>query len=163
MFYLDLFRALEQHHVRYLLVGGLAMNLHGVPRTTMDVDLMLALDERNKDAFVKASRALALTPVPPVAVEDLFDAHKRRAWATAKNMIVFALRPAQLQGPTVDVLIDPRCEFEAALARAVWREVQGVRIALAAIEDLIRLKEHTGRAQDQADVEHLRRIMHRSL
>ncbi|MBI2312870.1 MAG: hypothetical protein HYU77_10250 [Betaproteobacteria bacterium] len=30
MFYLDLFRALERHRVRYLLVGGLAMNLHGV-------------------------------------------------------------------------------------------------------------------------------------
>ncbi len=40
MFYLDLFKALEKHKVRYLLVGGLAMNLHGVPRATMDVDLV---------------------------------------------------------------------------------------------------------------------------
>ncbi len=163
MFYLDLFRALEQHKVRYLLVGGLAMNLHGVPRTTMDVDLVLALDEGNKDAFVKASRALALTPVPPVKLEDLFDPRKRRAWANDKNMIVFALRPAQTQGPTVDVLIEPALELEAAFARALWREVQGVRIALAAIEDLIRLKERTGRAQDQADIEHLRRIAHNSV
>ena len=44
MFYLNLFKALEKHKVQYLLVGGLAMNLHGVPRTTMDVDLVLALD-----------------------------------------------------------------------------------------------------------------------
>jgi hypothetical protein len=47
MFYLDLFRALNDHQVRYLLVGGLAMNLHGVPRMTMDVDLILAMDEAN--------------------------------------------------------------------------------------------------------------------
>ena len=39
MFYLDLFRALDKHRVNYVLVGGLAMNLHGVPRMTMDVDL----------------------------------------------------------------------------------------------------------------------------
>lgn len=32
MFYLDLFQRLEEQQVRYLLVGGLAMNLHGVPR-----------------------------------------------------------------------------------------------------------------------------------
>jgi hypothetical protein len=40
MFYLDLFRSLNDHQVRYLLVGGLAMNLHGVPRMTMDVNLV---------------------------------------------------------------------------------------------------------------------------
>ncbi len=40
MFYLDLFKALEKHKVRYLLVGGLAMNLHGVPRATMDVSCL---------------------------------------------------------------------------------------------------------------------------
>jgi hypothetical protein len=36
MFYLDIFKALEKHRVRYLLIGGLAMNLHGVPRMTME-------------------------------------------------------------------------------------------------------------------------------
>ncbi len=46
MFYLEVFRALEEHKVRYLLVGGLAMNLHGVPRMTMDIDLVIALDTK---------------------------------------------------------------------------------------------------------------------
>jgi hypothetical protein len=45
MFYLDLFRCLHERHVRYLLAGGLAMNLHGVARMTMDIDLVIALDE----------------------------------------------------------------------------------------------------------------------
>ena len=158
MFYLDLFRALEQHKVRYLLVGGLAMNFHGVPRMTMDVDIVLALDPKNKDAFVDASRSLKLRPVAPVSLDDLFDPVKRRVWIDTKNMIVFALRPDDASGPTVDILMDPVIEMEAAFSRAQSRDVQGVRIAFAAIDDLIRLKEHTGRAQDQADVAHLRRI-----
>jgi hypothetical protein len=58
MFYLDLFRCLHEHDVRYLLVGGLAMNLHGVPRMTMDVDLILAMDDANLGAAARA-RALA--------------------------------------------------------------------------------------------------------
>ena len=163
MFYLDLFRALEQHQVRYLLVGGLAMNLHGVPRTTMDVDIVLALDSENREVFLAAARALGLKPVAPIALTDLFDAAKRREWMRTKNMIAFALRPSDIQGPTVDVLIEPGIDVEAALARVVWREVQGVRIPLVSIEDLIRLKENTGRAQDQADIEHLQRVAKKPL
>jgi hypothetical protein len=37
MFYLELFQKLESANIRYMLVGGLAMNLYGVPRSTMDV------------------------------------------------------------------------------------------------------------------------------
>lgn len=35
MFYLELFQKLEAEKIRYMLVGGLAMNLHGIPRATM--------------------------------------------------------------------------------------------------------------------------------
>ena len=163
MFYLDLFRALEQHKVRYLLVGGLAMNLHGVPRTTMDVDLVVALDPANLKAFLVAFEALRLKPVAPVSLNDMLDPARRQQWLKEKNMLVFALRPPEIQGPTVDVLIDPPVDVEAALTRTVWREVQGVRISLISVEDLIRLKEKSGRAQDRSDIDHLRRLAGKSL
>ena len=163
MFYLDLFRALEQHKVRYLLVGGLAMNLHGVPRTTMDVDLVVALDPANLKAFLVAVEALRLSPVAPVSLNDMLDPARRQQWLKEKNMLVFALRPPEIQGPTVDVLIDPPVDVEAALTRTIWREVEGVRIPLISVEDLIHLKEKSGRAQDRSDIEHLRRIAGKSL
>lgn len=56
MFYLDLFRRLEEQQVRYLLVGGLAMNLHGVPRMTMDVDIALVMDRSNIETFVELAK-----------------------------------------------------------------------------------------------------------
>ena len=163
MFYLDLFRALEQHKVRYLLVGGLAMNLHGVPRTTMDVDLVVALDPANLKAFLAVVAALKLKPVAPVSLNDMLDPAQRQKWRKEKNMLVFALRPPEIQGPTVDVLIDPPVDIEKALTRTVWREVQGVRIPLISVEDLIQLKEKSGRAQDRSDIEHLRRLAGKSL
>jgi hypothetical protein len=163
MFYLDLFKALEKHKVRYLLVGGLAMNLHGVPRMTMDVDLVLALDPANLKAFLGTVETLRLRPVAPVNTNGLLDPVQRQKWVKEKNMLAFALRPPDVQGPTVDVLIDPPVDIEAALARTVWREVQGVRIPLISVEDLIRLKEKSGRAQDRSDIEHLRRIMKKPL
>ena len=163
MFYLDLFKALEKHKVRYLLVGGLAMNLHGVPRATMDVDLVLALDPANLKAFLGTVETLRLRPVAPVDTDGLLDPAQRQKWVKEKNMLAFALRPPDVQGPTVDVLIDPPVDIEAALARTVWREVQGVRIPLISVEDLIRLKEKSGRAQDRSDIEHLLRLANKSL
>ena len=163
MFYLDLFKALEKHKVRYLLVGGLAMNLHGVPRTTMDVDLVLALDPANLKAFLGTVEALRLRPVAPVDTDGLLDPAQRQKWVKEKNMLAFALRPPDVQGPTVDVLIDPPMDIEKVLTRAVWRDVQGVRIPLISVEDLIRLKEKSGRAQDRSDIEHLLRLANKSL
>ena len=43
MFYVDLFRTLQEERVDYVFVEGLAINLHGVERATMDVDLVLAM------------------------------------------------------------------------------------------------------------------------
>lgn len=163
VFYFDLFRTLDEKHVRYMLVGGLAMNLHGVPRATMDVDLVLALDSENLKAFLDVAEALGLKPVAPVSLNDLLNPAQRKKWFEDKNMLAFALRPPDMQGPTVDVLIDPPMDIEGALARAVWRGVQDVRVSLVSVDDLIQLKEKSGRAQDRSDIEHLRRLAKKPL
>lgn len=43
MFYLDLFSALHRHKVDYVLIGGLAVALHGVERSTMDIDVSVVI------------------------------------------------------------------------------------------------------------------------
>ncbi len=47
------------------------MNLHGVPRATMDVDLVLALDIANLKAFLDMVKTLRLSPMSPVNTNDL--------------------------------------------------------------------------------------------
>ena len=91
MFYLELFRCLHARNVRYLLAGGVAMNLHGVPRMTMDVDLVIALDDANVNAFLQCARDLALKPQAPVLLESLKDPDQRRSWIEEKHLIAFAL------------------------------------------------------------------------
>ena len=158
MFYLDLFQALEQHGVRYLLVGGLALNIHGVERATMDVDLVVALDEKNLAAFLETAGVLGLTPVAPVPLADFADEAKRRLWAEEKGMVAFALRPRNPRAPTVDVLIQPTIEFEAAWQRRMARDLGSLRVEVASIDDLIVLKSGTGRMKDDADVAALIRL-----
>lgn len=56
MIYLDIFRGLQEEGVRYLVVGGLAMNLHGIPRMTADVDLYVDLEKANASRFLSDRR-----------------------------------------------------------------------------------------------------------
>ncbi len=161
MFYLDLFRALEAKQVRYLLVGGIAMNLHGVPRMTMDVNIMLAMDEANLRAFLGAANDLGLEPVAPVKIDELLNPSSRKAWVSEKHMIAFALRPQDPKGPTVDVLIDPPVNVTDSLKRAEIKVIEGAHVSLAAVEDMIALKRSTGRAQDEADIEQLEKLLKR--
>lgn len=159
MIYLELFRALEKYQVRYLLVGGLAMNLHGVPRMTMDVDLVLVMDEDNLDRFIACAGELGLAPCVPVQLAALKDPAQRKAWAEEKHMIAFGLVNPKIGAATlVDVLIAPGIDLPTAFQRALTRNLDGIPVTLAAVDDMIALKRDTGRAQDASDIEHLERL-----
>jgi hypothetical protein len=161
VFYLDLFRCLHEHGVRYLLAGGLAMNLHGVPRMTMDVDLVVALDDANVDAFLQCARDLMLKPQAPVPLDSRRDPEQRRAWIEDKRLIAFGLSGAP-GTPTVDILLKHPLDFAAAMERAVLQMVDDAPVRIASIDDTIALKQNTGRRQDADDVEHLLRLKGRS-
>ncbi|HEX5391999.1 MAG TPA: nucleotidyl transferase AbiEii/AbiGii toxin family protein [Rhodocyclaceae bacterium] len=158
MFYLDLFRALNDHQVRYLVVGGLAMNLHGVPRMTMDVDLVLAMDEENLDRFIACAEQMKLAPVAPVKLVDLKDPQQRKQWAEEKHMVAFGLQAPAAGAPLLDILIAPAIDLAAGFQRKVVRTVGDIAVDVAAIEDLIALKQAAHRRQDLDDIEHLERL-----
>jgi len=158
MFYLDLFAALQDHDVDYVLVGGLALNIHGVERATMDIDLMLALDEDNLARFVVVARWLGLKPMLPLPIDELLQPEKRRDWVEKRHMMAFALHADQPAAPTVDVLIAPPIPFSEIFAGRLVKQVGRTAISLASIDDMIRLKEMTGRQRDAADAGALRRL-----
>jgi hypothetical protein len=159
LYYLQLFRALEKEKVRYLVVGGVAVNLHGAERMTMDIDLMLAMDRTNLDRFMVAARRLRLKPaVLPVTLEQFCDAKTVAVWIKEKHMLAFQLRGPQLEAPSVDILVKPVVSFQSAYRRRKRMKVEGVGISVAASEDLIALKSGTGRKIDESDILALRRL-----
>lgn len=159
MFYLDLFRALEKEAVRYLLVGGVAVNLHGAERMTMDVDLMLGLDAENLQRFLAAAAALRLKPaVLPVTLEQFCDASTVESWVREKHMLAFQLRGPEIDAPSVDILIRPVVPFEEAYGRKLRIALDDVTVSVAAAQDMIALKSGTGRSIDESDIRALHRL-----
>jgi hypothetical protein len=158
LFYLDFFQALERHHVRYVLVGGLAVTLHGVERATMDIDLSLAMDADNLEAMLHLARELGLEPVLPVPIESIVDPVQLEDWRIDRHMEVFALRSPERAGVTIDLLVRPAVPFDLMESRAVVFNVAETPVRVASIDDLIALKRAVGRPIDLGDIGHLERI-----
>lgn len=158
MLYEDIFRSLSEKKIDYVVVGGVALVLHGVVRLTGDLDLFMKLDETNVLKFVAAMTELGYKPRVPVKAEDLADADMRRQWRTDKGMRVFSFynpaKPVQL----VDVFIDEPIPYSKVREGKKIFEAAGIRIPVVSVEHLKALKRISARPQDLADIEALEAI-----
>jgi len=76
---------LNQHHVRFLLVGGMAVVAHGYGRMTYDIDLVIQLDPLNIRRTFDALTPLSFLPRIPVTPEEFSDPAIRQKWAREKG------------------------------------------------------------------------------
>ena len=58
----EVFRALEKNGVKYVVVGGVALILHGIVRFTADLDLMIQMEEDNIEKFISTMDELGYKP-----------------------------------------------------------------------------------------------------
>jgi len=156
--YLPLFKALNDADVKYVVVGGLATVLHGYPRLTTDVDLMVDLAPEEAVRAVKTLESLGLKPRVPVPAIEFADAAKRKEWIEQKGMTVFSFYNPSDPLLTVDVFVQHPIPFADLRARAERMVIDNVPVYICSIDDLIALKQQVGRSQDLQDVEKLRRI-----
>ncbi len=154
----DLIKMLEDAGVDYVLVGGLAVALHGYQRVTMDVDVVLALDESNLRRFIAGARTAGLKPVMPVDIESLVQPELLERWHQEKGMLAFGLRKPDGMATIIDILFRAVVPFEQLRRDAVFVEVGPLRIPVASIDHLIAMKTGTGRSKDAIDIEELQRI-----
>lgn len=154
----DLIKLLAENDVEYVLVGGLAVALHGYQRVTMDVDVVLAMNEDNLKRFISCAKSVDLRPTVPVAVESLARADLLEQWHREKGILAFGLRGKEAQATVMDVLIKPTIPYEDLRRDAVIVHVGPYRIPVASIDHLIAMKTGTGRGKDAVDVDELRRI-----
>lgn len=136
---------LNRHGARYLVVGGQACILHGLVRTTEDVDILI---EESDDNYARVIAGLA----------EMSD------HAAAE------LTPADIRDNVVVKVAD---EVEVDISRRAWKvsyaeaapsalrtEIEGVAVAYASLDHLIASKE-TYREQDKADLAALVRLAQR--
>lgn len=150
--------ALNAEKVRYLVVGGVAVVLHGHLRTTADLDLVVELAPDNARRAISALSKLGFRPRAPVPAEQFADARIRQAWVEEKGLTVFSLWSDRLPDVEVDLFVSEPFDFESVYARAVRVPLDTTVVTVVSLEDLITLKRSAGRPIDLADIEALRAI-----
>lgn len=154
----QIFKALADADVDYVVVGGMAVILHGHLRATRDVDLVVGLAPDNCRRAMNALEGVGLRPRLPVGFEDFADPSKRRDWIENRNMLVFQLwDPANLER-SVDVFVREPFAIEELMAESIVKDLDGVPIRVASIRHLIAMKRQAGRRGDLDDIDALRQI-----
>ena len=134
---LDVFASFQKREVKYLVIGGIAAVLHGVPRATFDLDILIEASPDNAqrllDALIDASFATATM----ITADELL----------AHEITIFRDRVR------IDVQTStPGITFEEAWQKRVAMTYQEQEFYVAAKEDVIASKRAAGREKDLADV-----------
>jgi hypothetical protein len=153
-----IFNALNEERVKYMVAGGVAVNLYGIERATADLDIVVLLEEANLTKFVSVARKLGLKPKIPVELNDLVDADKRKKWITEKGMRVFSLFDPKNPFFLIDVFTEFAFDFSAIYGKRKRIRLENTVIPLIPLDALIEMKRGTGRPQDESDVFYLERI-----
>ncbi len=133
----DVFRSFRDLEVRYLVVGGVAAILHGVPRATLDLDILIEATPDNGRRLLEALLRAGLGTASLTTAEALL----------ANEITVFNDRVR------VDVLTAiPGVAFAPAWERRQTMHFEGQEFFVVSLDDLIASKRATGRSVDLEDV-----------
>ncbi|CAN5621830.1 hypothetical protein BH23DEI1_BH23DEI1_05380 [soil metagenome] len=143
---LRLFGALANEGVAYVLVGGVAVNLHGVVRATEDVDIFVRPSDDN---VARLKAALKATFADDPDIDEIAACDLRGAYP----VIRYVPRDGSL---TLDVIARLGARFAFDDLEATPRDLDGVLVSLATPRTLHRMKRDTARAIDAQDAARLR-------
>lgn len=155
---LDVLRALHAADVRAIVVGGVAVVLHGHPRMTVDLDLVLDLEQGNVEMALSALGEQGLVPRLPVRAEEFADPDTRRRWQEERGLTVFSLHDPDDPRREVALFAAAPVPFEELWADSQVTVIEDVPIRVASIDHLIAMKREAGRPQDLADIVALERL-----
>lgn len=134
-------QSLNASEVRYLIIGGYAVALHGHPRYTKDLDVWIELSPKNAASVVAALDHFGFSSLGLQAADFL----------EPEQVIQLGYPPNR-----IDILTSPKgVDFETCYETRVVVEVDGIPINFIDLENLLENKRATGRYQDLADIENL--------
>jgi len=135
---------LNARGVKYLVVGGYAVNYYGYPRFTKDIDFWLWIDEENLQKLVAAVGEFGFGDLGLSEIDFM----------NAENIVQLGYAPYR-----IDLQVDiDGVDFQECYERRIIGHLDNLKINFISIKDLIQNKESSGRLQDLADAEQLRKI-----
>jgi hypothetical protein len=139
----DFIQQLNHHDVRYILVGGYSVILHGYTRTTGDMDIWV---ERTKENYKKIRQAFFEFGMPVFDMtEDVFLTHPEQ------DVFTFGRPPS-----SIDVMVAVKgLDFDECYKNSVFFYEDDLPVRTIHLNNLINAKKASGRPKDMDDLEKL--------
>jgi hypothetical protein len=150
--FLTVLAEFQERNIRYVLVGGLAVLLHGVDRLTADIDLVVDLAPEQAAKAVETLLTLGFKANAPVDARQFADAGVRARWQRESGMLVLSFWDPQNRRPTVDVFADYPMDFEVLYENSLLLPLATTNVRVASLDHLIAIKQAAGRPKDLDDV-----------
>jgi predicted nucleotidyltransferase len=133
----DVFESFQKHDVKYLVIGGIAAVLYGIPRATFDLDILIEPTRENILHLLDALLDAGLGTASLTNVDEIL----------SNEITIFKDRVR------VDVQIKtPGIIFKDSWERKKTMDYQGQQFYVVCLEDLIASKRAAGRAVDLEDL-----------
>ena len=144
--------ALRGAGVRYAVVGGYAVALHGAVRGTVDLDVVLKWNLQSLRGAERALKGLGLVSRLPVSADDVFNF--RDEYVARRNLIAWNFYNPRDLSEQVDIIIN----YDLSGKRTRRMDLAGGPIQVLSLPDLIAMKRNSGRPQDLEDVAALEKL-----
>lgn len=155
--YEDILKEFQKQKVKYMIVGGLAVNLQGALRSTNDMDILVEMSDKNLFKLVNILKKKGYYVKQPVDPIKIADKKIREDWIKNKHMKAFNFyKDKSLE--EVDIIIESPVSYKNASKSADKINAGGMILRVICIDDLIKMKKVSGRQIDKLDIEQLRRI-----
>ena len=155
----QIFGALNEAQVRYLVVGGLAVIAHGFVRYTNDLDLVVQLNEPNVARAMEVLKGLGYRAKVPVDPVQFASPLTRASWIRDKQMVVFQLVNERFAREPIDGFVREPFDVAAELDRCEWLAVgPTLKIPVVSRPQLIKMKQEASRPKDLLDIEYLEKL-----
>jgi len=152
MFITQLGHSLEQHNVRYALVGGYAVALHGAVRGTVDIDFVIDWQLEQLKAVEKCLNNLGLVSQLPIDAEQLF--HFKDEYINNRQLIAWHFYHPKDLSKQVDLIIT----FDLSNKKTLTKTLNTGTVQLLNKKDLIKMKQQSARPQDLEDIKALKQL-----
>ena len=153
--YEGVLRAFQKEKIKYVIVGGIAVNLLGSLRGTADLDILVEMSDENLAKIVRILKRNGYRVKQPVDPMGIADKNIREDWIKNKHMKAFNFyKEDELK--EVDIIIHSPVSFEEAKKDAERFKVGGITLPVASFENIIKMKRKTGRGIDKIDIEELK-------
>lgn len=155
--YEEILREFQRQKVKYVIVGGIAVNLLGSLRSTADMDILVEMSNDNLRKVVSILKIKGYHVKQPVDPMGIADEETRHDWIHNKHMKAFNFyKEDELK--EVDIIIESSVSYKEAKKDALRIKMEDIILPVISIDNLIKMKKNTGRSVDRFDIEELRKI-----